>query len=484
MINHQDDFIRTDETAQQLSLLHSIQRVARVPLKNLNSCILGSSLQSQFQTSKCEWQYTCVHAVTNESHQICTQHAIYTMTSTTHTPHASQAGESTAAEPDSSVCGCRKLIGRLSSLRQRNTRPKRVFAPVPKTSQDRLDASLNESPLDATTITESDISAAKEKGKTVLYLAYGSNLCNETFRGVRGIKPLSQVNVLVPSLRLTFDLAGIPYAEPCFANSARRIPDAPPSNPGEPHYHKDRWQKGLVGVVYEVTLADYAHIIATEGGGASYHDILIDCHVLPFADTVPSHPTTAPFKAHTLFAPTVRPDEARAADRISRPDPSYAQPSARYLKLITDGATECDLPLEYQTYLHNIRPYTVTTKMQAAGKALFVAIWMPIILMIFALSRKLQDDKGRAPKWFQKLTSFVFLGMWMSYDGAFKKVFGDGERTIGDEKDGLRVEKAYKDDGPVSEKEAEEMGLLRDAVGVLDELAGQAEAGKRRLSVV
>lgn len=402
------------------------------------------------------------------------------MTSTTHTSHASQAGESTAADPDNSVSCCRKLVGRLTSLRRRDSRPKRVFAPVPKTSQDRLDASLNEAPLDATAITPSDILAAKEKNKTVLYLAYGSNLCNETFRGVRGIKPLSQVNVLVPSLRLTFDLAGIPYAEPCFANSARRVPDAPTPDPSEPHYHKDRWQKGLVGVVYEVTLSDYVHIIATEGGGASYHDILVDCHVLPFADTVPSHPTTAPFKAHTLFAPTVRPDEARAADRISRPDPSYAQPSARYLKLITDGATECELPAEYQEFLHNIRPYTITTRKQAVGKALFVGIWMPFILMIFAMSRRLQDDKGRAPKWFARLSAMIFAGMWLSYDGVFKKAFGDGERTIGDEMDGEWKGTPYTCKEPSSYSDAEKDGLLEDVVGRLDDLAGQEKAGVQR----
>lgn len=398
------------------------------------------------------------------------------MTSTTHTPHASQAGESTAADPDNSVSCCRKLVSRLTALRLCDNRPKRVFAPLSKTSKDRLDASLNEAPFDATAITESDISAAKEKNKTVLYLAYGSNLCNETFRGVRGIKPLSQVNVLVPSLRLTFDLAGIPYAEPCFANSARRIPDAPMPDPSEPHYHKDRWQKGLVGVVYEVTLSDYAHIIATEGGGASYHDILVDCHVLPFADTVPSHPTTAPFKAHTLFAPTPRPDEARTADRIGRPDPSYAQPSARYLKLITDGAVECELPAEYQEFLGSVRPYTVTTKKQAMGKTLFAGIWLPFILMIFAISRRLQDKKGRAPKWLARLTALIFAGMWLSYDGVFKKTFGDGERTIGDEMDGGRKWTPYRDEGPASHSDAEKSGLIEDAMAGLDALAEQTMA--------
>ena len=64
--------------------------------------------------------------------------------------------------------------------------------------------------------------------KTVLYLAYGSNLSAETFKGNRGIRPLSAVNVHVPSLNLTFDLAGIPYIEPCFANTQYRTP--PPSS--------------------------------------------------------------------------------------------------------------------------------------------------------------------------------------------------------------------------------------------------------------
>lgn len=417
---------------------------------------------------------------TNHIRALSSTQSGLTMTSTRQTPHDLHAGELTTVDSGKSVSCCQKLIGRLSSLRRRDQRPRRVFAQVPTTSQNRLDASLDETPLDATTITSSDISAAEQKGKTVLYLAYGSNLCNETFRGVRGIKPVSQVNVVVPSLRLTFDLAGVPYTEPCFANSARRVPDAPAPHPDEPHYHKDRWQKGLVGVVYEVTLSDYAHIIATEGGGASYQDILVDCHVLPFADTVPSHPTTATFKAHTLFAPTVSPDEARAADHTSRPDPSYAQPSARYLKLITDGAAECHLPAEYQVYLHNIRPYRITTRKQAAGKVLFMTIWLPFVLMVFAMGKRLQNDKGRTPKWFQRLTAIIFAAMWLSYDGVFKKVFGDGERTIGDEMDELMVDRPYTDEEPVTEKDAETTGLLRDAFKVLDDVAGQEIRDWRR----
>jgi hypothetical protein len=122
------------------------------------------------------------------------------------------------------------------------------------------------------------LSRSESQRGTMLYLAYGSNLSNETFRGNRGIKPLSQVNVQVPSLRLTFDLPGLPYAEPCFANTARRDPKNDPAQDGrnveenekcgssevrrnEEKYRKNRWHKGLIGVVYEVTPEDYAHII-------------------------------------------------------------------------------------------------------------------------------------------------------------------------------------------------------------------------------
>ncbi|KAF2134325.1 hypothetical protein P153DRAFT_363297 [Dothidotthia symphoricarpi CBS 119687] len=377
------------------------------------------------------------------------------------------------AATNASIPFWKKVTSRLQFSRRRdNYAPKRVFAPLARTSQERLDASLTESSFDATTLTPSDVSAAREKGKTVLYLAYGSNLCNETFRGVRGIKPISQVNVLVPSLRLTFDLPGIPYIEPCFGNSALRTPDVPYSDDGDngnakgQDYHKDRWHKGLVGVVYEVTLSDYAHIIATEGGGSSYKDVMVDCYVLPDSDTVPTSPSTLPFKAHTLFAPRLDQNNMRATDHPTRPDPSYAQPSARYLKLITDGATECNLPAEYQDYLHDIRPYTITSKRQAAGKALFAAIWMPFIVFVFSLNKMFQDKKGRSPAWLSKLVSLIFAGVWLSYDGVFKEVFGDGERTVGDEAMGRRFRQEYGVGG-----EAEKEALLEEVVELMHQQA-------------
>lgn len=302
---------------------------------------------------------------------------------------------------------------------------------------------------------------------TVLYLAYGSNLCHETFQGKRGIRPLSAINVQVPTLRLTFDLPGLPYAEPCFANSGRRdpshpslsestavVPDEktallsttsavsapqPKSEAGTTEYNKDRWKKGLIGIVYEVTPADYTHIIATEGGGSSYHDILVPCHPLPTTSSgapdpgvpVPDTPTTPPFVAHTLFSPRVADGEPpKDGGRFQRPDPGYAQPSARYLKLITDGAAEHSLPLEYQRYLASLQPYTITSNKQRLGQFIFLSLWGPFVFFVFALQKLFSDEKGKSPAWLVALTGALFKGVWASYDGYFKGLFGDGERTV------------------------------------------------------
>lgn len=366
--------------------------------------------------------------------------------------------------------------------------------PLPITSNERRRASVVSASLDQNEHLSEKVEDQQEGGtaiaetarkeETVLYLAYGSNLAEKTFRGVRKIKPLSQIPVLVPELRLTFDLPGLPYAEPCFAGTQYRDSSAPESFDSEceddvsvvsedevfsekepllvetrevhgSDYHKNRWHKPLVGVVYEVTLADYAKIIATEGGGRGYRDVVVDCH--PFSkgykptDPVPDHPDTPAFKAHTLLSPAA--DEARRkmhginlesqSSRSRtwlpgqtgphlRPDPNYAQPSARYLNLLITGAAEHDLPVPYREYLSQIRPYRITTTRQKIGKGLFVGIWGPMVLSMLALSKMFAGPDGRSPPWLAVLANVVLEAMWNSYDFFFKKAFGDGERTLED----------------------------------------------------
>lgn len=306
---------------------------------------------------------------------------------------------------------------------------------VPHTSRARRLESLADRPLNLSELEQRARGGHPSSKETVLYLAYGSNLSAVTFRGKRGIQPISQVNVLVPQLVVTFDLPGVPYSEPCFANTRyRQLDGSTQTDISEKDRllldrHKDRWHKGLVGVVYEVTRADYAHIIATEGGGAGYQDVVVDCYTLSGDPTqeVPLHPEGETFKAHTLFS----------ALRVIRPDPSYAQPSARYLKLITDGAEECVLPYEYQTYLKGIRPYLPTTAKQRLGQFIFLSTWAPAFTLIFGAGSIFLDKNGRYPDWYIAFANAVFVAVWASYDHFFKKLFGDGERTTC--KEGERV---------------------------------------------
>ncbi|KAE8381095.1 hypothetical protein BDV26DRAFT_256086 [Aspergillus bertholletiae] len=301
--------------------------------------------------------------------------------------------------------------------------------------------------------------------ETVLYLAYGSNLASKTFLGMRGIKPLSQINVIVPELRLTFDLPGLPYLEPCFAASQFRDASCKGMDTDDitdnelegdltsektvlisQREHDYLPNDPLVGVVYEVTLTDYARIIATEGGGNGYKDIVVDCY--PFAESydpaepIPGCPESNPFKAHTLLAPVTSLDgisrrayAQRAHSVVPRSGfavrkPGYSQPSARYLNLILTGAAEHNLPISYRDHLSRVPTYRITTVRQKIGKLIFLVSWGPFMLLMLRLSKILAGPDGRSPQWLMKLSDIMITAMWGSYEIIFRPLFGDGERTL------------------------------------------------------
>jgi hypothetical protein len=265
---------------------------------------------------------------------------------------------------------------------------------------------------------------------TILYLAYGSNLSSRSFKGIRNIIPLSAVNAHVPSLTLNFDFPGIPYLEPCFANTAysNSTPAASQVNANARATEQGKWQKGLLGVVYELAPNDYRTVLSTEGGGSSYKVIQVPCYALPVGTPdVDPEPRGDTFMVHTLLQPR---DTRSAIKRVQRPSSTYAQPSARYINLLIDGAKEHGLPMEYIVYLFTLQPYAVTTSMQKIGKTLFLAIWQPIIAATFRLGKLLANDEGQAPVWWAGVLYWVAKSMWFTYDWFFLVVFGDGERTI------------------------------------------------------
>ncbi|KAI5857884.1 hypothetical protein BZA05DRAFT_385155 [Tricharina praecox] len=245
--------------------------------------------------------------------------------------------------------------------------------------------------------------AALEKApENIYYLAYGSNLCAETFRGRRQIRPVSAHNVRVPTLALSFDLPGIAYLEPCFANvvvvetaGEGRTLLTPPGG-------------GLIGVVYEVTPEDFATIIATEGGGAAYQDFVVEAFKIDGGEKL---------AVHTLLAPQ---EEERS---------SHAQPSRRYLDLIRAGAKEHGLPKEYREWLAELKEYRRTTWRQSVGAVVWAIMWMPLMVLVMSMTKVFAKDNGRAPGWMITVQKVLFKVMWNCYDLGFKTLFGNGERT-------------------------------------------------------
>ena len=67
--------------------------------------------------------------------------------------------------------------------------------------------------------------------------------------------------------------------------------------------------------------------------------------------------------------------------------------------------------------------------------------WLPLITFVFRLTGMFVDKKGRSPRWVAILAAAMFRAVWASYDGVFRRVFGDGERTVHEEGGGeMRAE--------------------------------------------
>ncbi|OJD28428.1 hypothetical protein ACJ73_00176 [Blastomyces percursus] len=379
-------------------------------------------------------------------------------------------------EPDTvdnltSVKATNRLVRLLVPGRKKTYDPSIV---IPKTSDERLQAAAHDHALDINALLHDHGPNARpppqpqasvqgdgpdKPEETVLYLAYGSNMSAQSFRKSRGILPLSQLNVYVPGLSLTFDLPGFPYLEPCMAGTKYRDPKKTSNSISEKeapiHTSDQTWEKPLVGVVYEVTLSDYARIIATEGGGASYIDIVTDCYPFPKSfdptDPVPARPPKGAksFKAHTLLSPSskddpnnpnaiTKNDNANATATLPKNKPytrasagrTPAQPSRRYKNLLVTGAREHDLPAEYRAYLASVTPYRITSTRQQLGRYVTVMCWAPPVIIIFMLSSLFTDKNGRAPGWMAAGQRGLVVGLWWWYDYFAKWIFGDGERTV------------------------------------------------------
>jgi len=164
----------------------------------------------------------------------------------------------------------------------------------------------------------------------VWYFAYGSNMETKTLRGRRGIEPLCTLGARAGGWRLVLDKPPLVPVGEAFANI---VPDA---------------HAAVLGVLYELTPADWEHVELTEGVRiGNYRSVTV--------------------RASTLAGPALEVDAFALTSE--RRDPTL-RPSERYMARLIAGAEEHGLPAEYVAFLRTV-PAGPETPEAAAFRPLF-----------------------------------------------------------------------------------------------------------------
>ncbi len=154
-------------------------------------------------------------------------------------------------------------------------------------------------------------------GESVVYnFAFGSNLLQEKMTS-RGIAPLNACKAILHDWELTFNQLGFPPVEPSFANVVR--------NEGSSTH----------GILYELTVKDFVVLWRGEGSGQWYDTELV---------------TARGYDGTTYQNTVVFTCKHSKLTKNGKSSP----PSARYMKMLLDGAAEVGLSDEYQKKLNSM----------------------------------------------------------------------------------------------------------------------------------
>ncbi|KAH1497227.1 hypothetical protein LV164_001330 [Aspergillus fumigatus] len=243
----------------------------------------------------------------------------------------------------------------------------------------------------------------------IWYFAYGSNLRLSVLEN-RGIKALDIKAVIVPSHYLTFDIFGIPYAEPSFASVAPfapekkttlRLGDSPASRDVPP----------VQGLAYLLNPRDYRQLVISEGGGVAYDEVEVHASILD--------KDGKPDPGATLIARTLQ------AKYPWRPN---GAPSARYLGLISTGCKQNEPLTAYSDYIDSLPAYEPPTSLHAkVGGLLFLMFWRPPLRLLIRLIRVNTDQDGHCPQWLGWIILTLYGLMWSYHDNIHSKIWGRGD---------------------------------------------------------
>ncbi|GAA5884774.1 hypothetical protein JCM6882_005388 [Rhodosporidiobolus microsporus] len=222
---------------------------------------------------------------------------------------------------------------------------------------------------------------------------YGPHLFPPRLRSILGAAtPVSSSAVYIPNAWLTFDVPGVPFLEPVYANALVRGVNDQDAFAGE-EKEKDggsreerysRWVWGracpgmqfegelppsLEGIVYELTDEDYQAVVSSAAAAfPSSSASLVLVHCTKFANGDPAAPT----------------GEVIAELLVAKPPPSSdaLQPSQNQLRLVIAGALLSALSRPYIAYLSLLRPFIQTS---SPSKALAVKLFRLLLLPSFIL---------------------------------------------------------------------------------------------------
>lgn len=229
-----------------------------------------------------------------------------------------------------------------------------------------------------------------------LFLAYGSNLSNSTFRGRRKQRPLKIIQATAPGYVLRFDLQGIPYQEPAFSGIRPRTHENDPD---------------VIGIAYLLTRDEYERLLLSEGGrGGGYMEI--DVPVKSLEDLTNINNSMIMCKSLQTREPRENP---------------CPFPSPRYLSLLRGGAAEHKFPSAYREYLDSIPVYTISSWRPEIGRIIFLLLWLPVVVLILGLLATQRSRNGETPEWLIQLQHRVFGTMWAMHDKYFSRIFGRGD---------------------------------------------------------
>ncbi|KAL2412770.1 Gamma-glutamyl cyclotransferase gliK [Exophiala dermatitidis] len=238
----------------------------------------------------------------------------------------------------------------------------------------------------------------------IWYFGYGSNIRSASMTK-REITPLQAQAVVVPSHILTFDIFGIPCAEPAFASIATY------QDIGETQQHTQ--VPPVHGVAYLLTRDDYRRLVLSEGSGVGYDEIQAEAFPIANTDYTPGKG----IMVHTLKAKyPFRPNRA---------------PSVRYMSLLIEGATENGLPESYIQYLKSLPTFSAGQSTWAAlGSSLFLGFFARAVRVLAYSTKLVVNEKGHCPRPLGTVIVWFYWGMWTWHDYVHARLWGRGDGGI------------------------------------------------------